>query len=105
MCSKCSICMRKPIKLWKHDAILEIVHLEAEVLMGEFLEKFREKLTVPGSGHRSAFWTMAAADDTMRGIEPRTDPSHIYSTFWSLIRHCIHQFICILQFIISKFLK
>ena len=46
--------MRKPIKLWKHDAILEIVHLEAEVLMGEFLEKFREKLTVPGSGHRSA---------------------------------------------------
>ena len=47
--------MRKPIKLWKHDAILEIVHLEAEVLMGEeFPKEFSKKVTAPRPGDRTA---------------------------------------------------
>ena len=46
--------MKKPIKLWKHHAIFEIVHLEAGVLKGQFPKEFSKKVTAPRPCDRSA---------------------------------------------------
>ena len=46
--------MRKPVKSWNHDAILEIVHLEAGGFDGRVRHFFREKSDFPRPGHRSA---------------------------------------------------
>ena len=46
--------MRKPVKSWNHDAILEIVHLEAGGFDGRVRHFFREKSDFPRPGHRAA---------------------------------------------------
>ena len=47
--------MRKPVKSWNNDAILEIVHLEGRGFDGRVRHFFQEKSDFPRPGHRRAF--------------------------------------------------